>query len=125
MPWDSLPEAWKATMTREEWTEIQKETDIEMAEEEAELKRPADWVEPSITLEEAEADPFCSSLANQMRQRGLTVMTRSQYFAMEFGSRPPRNWSPEEESNLPRKLQDPYLWVPGGPRRSKRKKPSP
>jgi hypothetical protein len=115
--WETLPDSLKAIFGQQEWSEVLQRSKDWEAQRQARLQRPADWVEPSISLAQAEADPYCESLAELMRERGIEVMTRSRYFAIEYGDAVPRPWTAELESTLPTLLRDRYMTVPRGLKR--------
>ena len=97
-------------VTFEEFLEIERESEKLQDDCRARSRRPADWTEPSMTLEEVERDPIIRDFATQMREKGMTVVTRSQYMLMVHGAVKPYGWDAEAESDLPNKLYDPYLF---------------
>ena len=107
IPWETLPSYIKDEVTKEEWDRRRAEEARREAEYEAarKLKR-ANWVEPSMTLEEADADPFCWQVSDAMRTLGVTVITRSDFLGTDPG-KVPRGWTDENENNIPPQLQDP------------------
>jgi hypothetical protein len=87
---------------------------------------PPGWVEPSITLAEADADMEGSFAAQLMRDNGVERLTRTQYIWATCGYIRPSAWGAEYESTLPLKLQDwEYMWIAPSirPPKKKRRKP--
>jgi hypothetical protein len=120
IPYEKLPDSIKSMYTPDSWREAMIEQDrIEKEQWKRAMTKPPDWVEPSITIEEALADPFTSGLADLMTRHEIKVLTRSQYFAMEYGHRVPRPWTAELEASLPLQLQDRYMTIPKGLGRKK------
>ena len=117
-PYEWLTDTIKALYTKEEWEAAMiEERQLREEQERKEFERPPDWVEPSMTLEQAEADPYCYRELELMRQHNLTVMTRTQYFRLTYPEGIPRPWTGELEVDVPTPLRDNYLWVPRGIRR--------
>jgi hypothetical protein len=116
--YDGLSEKMKSLYTVEEWVAAMVDGLRRTEEEEKKLsERPPDWVEPFMTLEQAEADPYCYRELELMRQHNMTVMTRTQYFRLTYPEGIPRPWTGELEVDVPTPLRDNYLWVPRGIRR--------
>jgi hypothetical protein len=116
--WEELPASWKALYTRESWETSILETLASHKARYAQLERPADWVEPSMTIEQADADPYAQNVSALMKRYGLTIIGRFQYFELQYPEGIPRPWTAELELNVPGALQDRYLSVP--PRRRTR-----
>lgn len=119
--YDKIGDTLQKLYTREQWIEAVEETSREAMEREREARtRPPDWVEPSITLEEAEADSYLWQALALMQREGLTVLTRTQYFQYNYSLRGlSKWWTAELEDNLPYQLQDKYGWLPEEPKRRK------
>src|SRR5437588_8411095 len=80
---------------------------------------PPDWVEPSMTLEEVEADPFAESTARRMRDLGWKRITRTQCLRFMYGGRLEHPSPCQLHVQLPSRLQDPYLTIDPSFRRQK------
>jgi hypothetical protein len=61
-----------------------------------------------MSLEEVEAKGIIFDVPEQMREAGMTRITRSQFMEMVFGLDWRRKWHPEMEADVPRELDDPY-----------------
>jgi|ERR1044072_4675287 hypothetical protein len=108
-PWESIPDDLKRLITPEQWAQSCIEGRRHYAEYQGRArKRPSSWTEPSMSLEDAERDPLAREFAKQMRDKGMTATTRSQYMMMVHGSLKPYGWDQDAEDGIPQKLQDPY-----------------
>lgn len=118
--YERLSEEIRARVTFEQYEEAAAEV-AEYHRRNDRSVRPADWVEPSITLAEAEAFTVFeySDLAAEMRRRGVDRMTRSEYFSWKFIFGVPHDWDCELESQIPDELQDAYMTIDPKLRRRK------
>lgn len=108
-PWESISDDLKRLITPEQWAQSCTEGRLHHAEYQARgRKRPSNWTEPSMTLEDAERDPFAREFVEQMREQGMKTVTRSQYMMMVYGTLKPYGWDQDAEDGIPQKLQDPY-----------------
>ncbi len=75
--------------------------------------------EPSMTFEEALADPFEQFLVHIMRTRKLDRITRTEYLGYVYPEGVPDPWTAEDEAQFPWELQDDEMEIdPSLPRRS-------
>jgi hypothetical protein len=111
--WEDLDPELRSKITPEQWEEAGVQVRAREEEVRKRRQRPKDWVEPSMSLEEIEADPFTLDVGKRMREKGMTRVTRSEYLELFYGTKKPRPWTPEMEEEMPNKLVDPYVKFTG------------
>jgi hypothetical protein len=111
--YEDLPDYIKEMFTPESWQSTSEALRAREEEARKRRQRPKDWVEPSMSLEEIEADPFTLDVGKRMREKGMTRVTRSEYLELFYGTKKPRPWTPEMEEEMPNKLVDPYVKFTG------------
>src|SRR5687768_651866 len=96
--YDQLSDGMRSVVSREEWVRRVDEALRLRAERRKPKVKPPDYKEPTITLEQAAADPFEREIAAKMRELGVTVLTRSEYLEMKYGRPSPRPWTVEMDN---------------------------
>jgi hypothetical protein len=106
--WQLDRDEFGSSMTFEAYLAMIREAEIHEENYQKRRGRPANWTEPTMTLEEAELDPLSRAFAKQMRDKGMTTATRTQYMMITHGSVKPYGWDQDAEDGIPQRLQDPY-----------------
>lgn len=109
--WDAMPDYLKAIYScKEDWERTRDAVIAREQEERRRPRRPPDWVEPAIRIEEVD-EFFEPDLVPYMRARGMTRITRSEYFEFKYPDGVPLEWNRDYELELPDGLQDLYMTI--------------
>ena len=121
LTWDELSDRLKSVYSPADWDAFIEKVRADARSESRRKTLPEDWIEPSVTLAEAEGDPFGEEAVEYMRRHGLEKISRGDYLIGHCGPWP-RPWDGESEASLPIKLRDEYLWIPPELRRRPRRR---
>jgi hypothetical protein len=109
--WETLPDYFRqAYKSKEDWEEAGRRARAREQEERRKPKKPKDWVEPSIGIEEV-SNFFEPDLAPYMRSKGMTRITRTEYFEFKYPYGVPLEWDRFYEAEMPDGLRDIYLTI--------------